>query len=103
MLANSTVFKSDSFYILAKNSAMENFTLCGMKSWLSTKCSTRLDVSGADGVQIKPHCEDENDKDSYMRSFPETSRGSQASPDWKVCALDQENPCWHHRITDIFG
>lgn len=70
------------------SSSNDNFTLCEMTSWLSTKCSTRLDVSGAAGVQIKPHCEDDDDKDSYVRYFPETWWLVLTAYDWKVCALD---------------
>jgi hypothetical protein len=77
-----------------------------MKSWLSTKCSIRLDVSGADGVQIKPHCEDKEDKDSYMRYLPEPWEEPPAARDWRV----QTYVLWTKiirigitDITNIFG
>lgn len=84
LLANSTVFESDSIYILGKSPSMDNYTLCEMKSWVSPKCSTRFDISGISGAKMQSHCEDDGDRDSYLRSHPDNTEWAGPAKDWKV-------------------
>ncbi|KAI6782687.1 uncharacterized protein J7T54_000830 [Emericellopsis cladophorae] len=87
MITNSSVYNSSSIYILAKSPALTDFTLCELNSWTSPNCSTRFDISGTAGARITAHCEDANDRDSFIQSF---DNGYPAwggpSKDWKWLA-----------------
>jgi hypothetical protein len=63
---------------------MANYTLCEMKSWVSPKCSTRFDISGISGATMRSHCEDRNDRDSYLRSHDEKTTFPGPEMNWKV-------------------
>ncbi|KAK2600191.1 hypothetical protein QQS21_005065 [Conoideocrella luteorostrata] len=83
MVANSTVIDSDSIYILAKSSAMTNYTVCQMRSWVSPKCSTNFNISGTGGVNMEAHCEDPKDENAYYRSWEPGQGWPAPEKDWK--------------------
>lgn len=70
MIVNTTVVDNTAIYLLMKSNFtdMEDYTLCELRSWVSTKCSTIFDVSGTSGGQMTAHCEDPDDEDSYARA-----------------------------------
>ncbi|POR38851.1 Uncharacterized protein TPAR_00931 [Tolypocladium paradoxum] len=69
IVTNSTVDpKADAFYILGKDAALANYTLCEMRSWVSPACSTHFKISGTAGASMQAHCEDDNDPDAYRLS-----------------------------------
>ena len=95
MITNSTVFGSDSIYILSKSAAMANYTLCQLRSWLTPNCSTRFNVSGTTGGHMEAHCEDVRDRNSYVADFPALNR-SFPQGDWRVSILSSKQlvfPC----------
>ncbi|KAM0278940.1 hypothetical protein ACHAQH_004907 [Verticillium albo-atrum] len=71
----------DALYILAKSSALESYTLCELRSWVSPWCSTHFSISGIAGAHMKAHCEDKKDPDSYVKSYPNIT-WSLANMDW---------------------
>ncbi|KAK6064716.1 hypothetical protein SCUP515_11598 [Seiridium cupressi] len=84
MITNTSVVGSDSLYLLAKSGVVDDYTLCQLRSWMSPKCSTQFNISGISGAQMRSHCEDSADENSYSHStpgLPETP-----SVDWKNMA-----------------
>ncbi|EEU37762.1 uncharacterized protein NECHADRAFT_88157 [Fusarium vanettenii 77-13-4] len=58
---NDTIY--DAGYLLAHlNEPGAEYTLCQMRSWLSTDCSTWLEVSGVGQPIMRAHCEDGGDE-----------------------------------------
>lgn len=84
LLANATVTGSDAIYMLGKTADFNNYTLCQLRSWTSPNCSTQFNISGTAGASLTAHCEDPNDKDSYLRSFDADQGWSAPSLDWRV-------------------
>jgi hypothetical protein len=84
MITNTTVVDSDSIYLLAKSGGVDDYTLCQLRSWLSPKCSTQFNISGISGAQMRAHCEDPTDENSYARSVP--GLPETPSVDWKNMA-----------------
>ncbi|KAI1500824.1 hypothetical protein F5X99DRAFT_385095 [Biscogniauxia marginata] len=87
MITNTTVVFSDAIYILAKSPAIEDYTVCELRSWVTSKCSTEFDISGIAGGHMRAHCEDPNDESAYARVEPELSDlTSEPSKDWRNVA-----------------
>lgn len=90
-VTNSTkAANGTAFYVLAKNPAMANYTLCELRSFVSPACSTQFNISGTAGASMRAHCEDPNDPDAYHR-IVERDPGFKgdwptASTDWKWIA-----------------
>ncbi|KAI0134436.1 hypothetical protein BJ170DRAFT_200100 [Xylariales sp. AK1849] len=84
MITNTSVIGSESIYLLAKSGAIEDYTLCQLRSWLTSKCSTQFNISGIAGAQMRAHCEDPNDDDAYAHSIPNLP--DTPSMDWKNMA-----------------
>ena len=102
LLTNSSVYGSDSIYMMSKIAEKDEYTLCELKSWLSPNCSTLFDISGTAGARMTAHCEDKEDEDSYLRSYPPGSEWPQPELNWKVSLTRRrrrrrrrrkENPC----------
>lgn len=70
--------------MLGKTPNFANYTVCQLRSWVSPNCSTQFNISGTAGASMKAHCEDPNDKDSYLRSFSDHPDWSRPSTDWKA-------------------
>ncbi|KAI0012649.1 hypothetical protein F4779DRAFT_632858 [Xylariaceae sp. FL0662B] len=85
MVTNTTVVDSDAIYILAKSGAVADYTLCEMRSWVTTKCSTEFDLSGLSGGYMKAHCEDAGDANAYDAASG-TVTPPEPSVDWKNMA-----------------
>ena len=90
VVSNATVYMGDAIYILTKAPVMKNYTLCELRSWVSPLCSTRFNISGTIGASMEAHCEDDNDPDSYLKSFDKGDQPSTgvASMDWKWIAQE---------------
>ncbi|RSL45255.1 hypothetical protein CEP54_014353 [Fusarium duplospermum] len=58
------------------------YALCQMRSWLSTECSTHLDVSGVGQPIMRTHCGDEGDAYRYDPSIYNSSDDTQAPELW---------------------
>lgn len=87
LLTNATVYESNSIYIMGKReNAFSNYTLCQLQSWVSPKCSTHFNISGTAGASMKAHCEDPEDRDSYLRSFDGNPGWPGPDKDWKWLA-----------------
>ncbi|XXH03395.1 Myo-inositol-1-phosphate synthase [Hypoxylon texense] len=88
MITNTTVALSDSVYILAKSGFVDDFTLCELRSWVTSKCSTEFDVSGISGSYMRAHCEDPSDANSYAAGSGNNDTGSPPWPvsDWRNVA-----------------
>lgn len=84
LITNSSVYQTDSIYMVAKITGKEQYSLCELKSWLSPNCSTLFDISGTAGARMIAHCEDGDDEDSYLRSFPPNSEWPMPEFNWKV-------------------
>lgn len=91
MIINATVqgstnwtYKSGSIYTLVNNNFTDDYTLCEIRSWLSTNCSTHLNISGTTGAHMSANCEDESDPVSYRKSVPDAVESDEA--DWKWLA-----------------
>ncbi|KAK5629044.1 hypothetical protein RRF57_004759 [Xylaria bambusicola] len=79
VLPNTSV--ADAMYILAKPA--NDYTVCELRSWMTSKCSSTFNLSGTSGGHMKARCEDPNDKNSYIRTVPEgTSSTPILSVDW---------------------
>ncbi|KAI9753023.1 MAG: hypothetical protein M4579_005365 [Chaenotheca gracillima] len=86
-LMNSTAPYTDSIYILAKSAnATPPYSLCSLRSFLSPRCSTTF-VSSMSGGMLSSRCEDPEDKQTYLRSYPDAPNGLFSS-DWKNVAGD---------------
>jgi hypothetical protein len=86
LVTNSSVYLSDSIYMLGKNPTFDDYTLCELRSWMSPNCSSHFDVSGRSGASMKAHCEDPDDPDSYRNSYPADTEWSIPVMDWKWIA-----------------
>jgi hypothetical protein len=84
MITNTTVQGSDSIYLLAKSGTVQDYTLCQLRSWVTSKCSTQFNISGIAGAQMRAHCEDPSDTNAYFRSVPGIA--DTPSVDWKNLA-----------------
>ena len=84
-ILNVSVAESDSNYILLKSSATPDYTLCQMRSWLSSDCSTQYNVSGTTGGHLRSHCELPQDVLSYKHSVPDAPAFS-VSTDYRYVA-----------------
>ncbi|KAJ6784472.1 hypothetical protein PWT90_02890 [Aphanocladium album] len=76
----------DAIYLMGKSPAIEDYTLCELRSWVSPKCSTQFNISGIAGSKMAAHCEDPDDSNSYHRSFDVEQDWGHAAPDWKWLA-----------------
>lgn len=54
--------------IKAPDSSTTDYTICQLRSYLSTSCSTIYNVSGLSGGQMTAHCEDPGNKLAYDKS-----------------------------------
>ncbi|KAL3423277.1 hypothetical protein PVAG01_05024 [Phlyctema vagabunda] len=84
-LTNVSVSYSDSIYILAKapEAMTTDYTLCQMRSYLSTNCSTRYNVSGTTGGHIETHCEDPDNDMAYSKSVDIPGGPVLMQSDWR--------------------
>ncbi|KAF4458736.1 mcm2 3 5 family [Fusarium albosuccineum] len=57
----------DARYLLFGGLNNTSYTLCEMRSWLSTDCSTHLNVSGIRQPVMRAHCGDEQDSYRYQK------------------------------------
>ncbi|KAF4120470.1 hypothetical protein GMORB2_2908, partial [Geosmithia morbida] len=87
LVTNSTIYMGDAIYLLGKSPSMDDYTLCQLRSWVSPNCSTHFDVSGIAGANMRAHCEDPDDIDSYYRSYPPGQQWPGPSTDWMVRCL----------------
>ncbi|KAE9376051.1 hypothetical protein N431DRAFT_543398 [Stipitochalara longipes BDJ] len=85
-LTNITVANSDSIYILIKSSAIPDYTMCQVRSFVSPACSTQYNVSGTGQGSLQSHCEDAHDPDAYIKSV----EGAPVirTPDWRSVGQD---------------
>ncbi|TVY80412.1 hypothetical protein LSUE1_G004612 [Lachnellula suecica] len=90
-LANVTVTATpngysfrDSVYLLikAENTTTEDYTMCRIRSFLTSNCSTTYNVSGKTGGKLNSNCEDPHDKNAFRISAPNASMITNA-PDWR--------------------
>ncbi|KAI1424132.1 hypothetical protein F5Y12DRAFT_472510 [Xylaria sp. FL1777] len=73
---------TDPLYILAKG-AIEDYTVCELRSWVTPKCSTTFNLSGTSGGHMEARCEDPNDQNAFERVSPEgTNLAPMPSGDW---------------------
>lgn len=75
--------RRDALYLLAKPPSMANYSLCELRSWVSPHCSTHFNISGTAGAHLRANCDDPDDPDSYVASFPDIT-WSIANADWAV-------------------
>lgn len=54
------MFESDSNYLLLKSAATPDYTMCQIRGWASTSCSTSYDLSGASGGSLATNCDASN-------------------------------------------
>ncbi|KAI0528214.1 hypothetical protein F5B22DRAFT_641186 [Xylaria bambusicola] len=74
-------------YILAKS--INNYSVCQLSSWMTSKCSSTFNLSGTSGGHMKAHCEDPNDKNARDRTIPDgAALTSSPSPDWVNIAYE---------------
>ncbi|RYP45232.1 hypothetical protein DL768_008395 [Monosporascus sp. mg162] len=59
----------------------DDFTLCELRSWVTTKCSTEFDLLGLAGGEMRANCEDPGDENVYRRSIEDVPPW--ISPDWR--------------------
>ncbi len=83
MVIGVAPLNNEAFYVLMKSNATDltDYTLCELRSWASTKCSTVFEVTGTTGGQLTAHCEDPDDEDAYGRSVGDIA--PEMSPDWR--------------------
>ncbi|KAF5013330.1 hypothetical protein FDECE_680 [Fusarium decemcellulare] len=74
----------DAGYVLTKGIKTGNYTLCQMRSWLSTDCSTYLDVSGIRQPVMRTGCGDDPDNYRYGRGTLQTPADKLASKYWTI-------------------
>ncbi|KAH9906695.1 hypothetical protein F4778DRAFT_722958 [Xylariomycetidae sp. FL2044] len=96
MITNTSVIGSDAVYILGKSDRTTDYTLCELRSWPTSRCSTHFDISGTTGGAMRAHCEDEgkdadtDDNDdggaqTYARQYPDAPIAAPAG-DWRNLA-----------------
>ncbi|RYP63154.1 hypothetical protein DL770_009446 [Monosporascus sp. CRB-9-2] len=83
MIVNTSVINSTAIYILMKPNFpdLDDFTLCELRSWVTTKCSTEFDLLGLAGGEMRANCEDPGDENAYQRSVEGVPPWM--SPDWR--------------------
>lgn len=77
---------ADAIYLLGKPSSpamARNYTLCEMRSWLATSCSTHFSISGTKGGELRAVCDQPNDPDRYDHMNPDLADPPPPSGDWK--------------------
>ncbi|KAJ3522959.1 hypothetical protein NM208_g12642 [Fusarium decemcellulare] len=72
---------------LTKAANFDNYTLCEARSWLSTDCSTHIDISSGQQPFMYAHCEDTNDEDRYEASLDQHPIKPQDSKRWVELAV----------------
>ncbi|KUJ11412.1 uncharacterized protein LY89DRAFT_225149 [Mollisia scopiformis] len=87
-LTNISVYMSDSVYMLIKapDASTADYTMCQLRSYQSTSCSSFYNVSGLSDGQLESHCDDPNNLMAYNRSVqpaPETW-----NKDWRNVAQE---------------
>ncbi|KAI1812397.1 hypothetical protein GGS20DRAFT_578380 [Poronia punctata] len=69
---NAVTFKDkeylDPLYLLAKSSSINDYTLCEMRSWITTKCSTVFRLSGLSGGKMQAQCSTSSSSSSSSSS-----------------------------------
>ncbi|RSL88883.1 hypothetical protein CDV31_015978 [Fusarium ambrosium] len=75
----------DAGYLLAHlGEPGAEYTLCQMRSWLSTDCSTHLDVFGLGKPIMRAHCGDDSDPYRYDPSVYKSSNSIKVLELWSV-------------------
>ncbi|KAJ8131705.1 hypothetical protein O1611_g1919 [Lasiodiplodia mahajangana] len=89
IVTNSSSLYVDSLYVLAKSPDIDDYTLCSMRSWVTTNCSTSFDLSGTSGGYMTARCSDAMDANAYKAVYPgpETQQ-----PSWRLLgSLERAN------------
>ncbi|KAK7965136.1 hypothetical protein PG988_010140 [Apiospora saccharicola] len=88
MITNTTVYMSDSIYIVSKapEKVSGDFTICELRSWLSPQCSTHFNISGISGAKMEAHCDDPDDENAYSYWREEAPLSPAPSTDWRNAA-----------------
>ncbi|KAK8049203.1 hypothetical protein PG994_010933 [Apiospora phragmitis] len=88
MITNTTVYMSDSIYIVAKapQTVVGDFTICELRSWLSPQCSTHFNISGITGAKMEAHCDDPGDTEAYSHFNRDAPLYPAPSTDWRNAA-----------------
>lgn len=73
----------DAIYLLikAQNETTNDYTLCRIRSFLMSSCSTHYNVSGKTGGKLTSRCEDSHDKNTYIKSNS-SAPSMVRTPDW---------------------
>ena len=82
---NTTGWYADSVYLLATSPTGE-YTMCSLRSSLTTSCSTQYNAS-ISGGSMSAHCEDPKDKLAYKLSYTNATDGV-IVPDWQAVATE---------------
>lgn len=72
--------------IKAPNSSTTDFTMCQLRSYLSTSCSSFYNVSGLSGGQLTARCNDSNNPLAYDKSVQNAV--TSWNKDWRNVAQD---------------
>ncbi|KAI8677833.1 hypothetical protein NCS55_00501400 [Fusarium keratoplasticum] len=82
----------DAGYLLAhRGKPGAEYTLCQMRSWLSTDCSTHLEVSGVGQPIMRAHCGDDDDVYRYDPSVSKSPDRIEIPELWPA----RESQCGH--------
>ncbi|KAJ2905532.1 hypothetical protein MKZ38_005176 [Zalerion maritima] len=76
---------ADAIYILAKSPAANmagNYTICELRSWLATSCSSKFSIKGTEGGELKALCEKDGDENRFDKLHPGVAT-PKPSGDWK--------------------
>jgi hypothetical protein len=85
LLTNSSVYESDSLYMLGKNTGTEDYSLCELRSWVTPNCMTQFNISGTTGAKMRAVCDKEWDQRDLQQAPPKVSEQAIApARDWKV-------------------
>ncbi|KAI0878153.1 hypothetical protein GGS24DRAFT_509190 [Hypoxylon argillaceum] len=89
VVTNASFRYVDALYILAKAPYIPDYTLCQMRSWESTNCTTAFDLSGTSGGYMKAECEAPLDADAYKPVAPPPGADTplHVSGDWRNIAV----------------
>jgi len=82
-VTNLTVQSSDSIYIMFKSASIPEYTVCQMRGFLSTACSTRYNVT-VSGRFMEAHCEDPKDVSQFARFLPQNISQAYPAPDYQT-------------------
>ncbi|KAJ3545849.1 hypothetical protein NM208_g2305 [Fusarium decemcellulare] len=74
----------DAGYVLTKGMKTGNYTLCEMRSWFSTDCSTYLDVSGIRQPVMRTRCGDDQDSYRYGQRTLQTPADKLGPKYWTI-------------------